>query len=171
MVSDVKWFTSDSEDSFWEAPSSVWALIIDFRAPSSNWNRAWTQYVNHKYVDEQASCELALTFKRFSWSCSMTLILRRVSSSFFNSCKRLCMFTAAVRPFLRTYRKKKSRDRRQLISNAPIFHFRHTMSTFMCSKLCIFIKLVNSVQKIMVACPLNFNFTVWQIIRNYEIAW
>lgn len=48
--------------------------------------------------------ELAFTFRRFSWSCSMTLILRSVSSSFFSSCKRLCMFAAAVRAFLNTER-------------------------------------------------------------------
>lgn len=51
---------------------------------------------------------LSLTFNLFSWSCSMTLILRRVSSSFFNSCRRLCIFTgtAAVRPFLNTEREE-----------------------------------------------------------------
>lgn len=44
------------------------------------------------------------TFSLFSWSCNMILIFRRVSSSFFNSCRRLCIFagTAAVRPFLKT---------------------------------------------------------------------
>lgn len=45
-----------------------------------------------------------LTFNLFSWSCSITFILRRVSSSFFSSCRRLCMFsdTAAIRSFLDT---------------------------------------------------------------------
>lgn len=51
---------------------------------------------------------LSPTFNLFSWSCSMTLILRRVSSSFFNSCRRLCIFTgiAAIRPFPNTEREE-----------------------------------------------------------------
>lgn len=39
---------------------------------------------------------LHLTLRRFSWSCSMILILSRVFSSFFSSCRRLCMLVAAV---------------------------------------------------------------------------
>lgn len=35
--------------------------------------------------------QLSLTFSLLSWSCSMTLIFRRVSSSFLSSCKRLSM--------------------------------------------------------------------------------
>lgn len=98
--------------SFWWKFRDSFCLSIDdrFQGPFLKLkHRINTKYIQHMFHKDKPKHTqydefLLLTFSLFSWSCNMTLIFRRVSSSFFNSCRRLCIFTgtAAVRPFLNT---------------------------------------------------------------------